>query len=51
MSERPKWKLVTVDDSSKGFLEDELRMLLNLLARMVRKEIKTAEAQIKRMKP
>lgn len=50
MDDRPKWKLVRADKSSKGFLDDELRMILSLLARMVKKEVKTAEAQIKRMK-
>lgn len=47
---RLEWRLVRADESSKAFLEDEFRMLIDLLGRMVRKEVKIAEKQIKRMK-
>jgi hypothetical protein len=41
---------VTVDKSSKVFLEDELKGLIELLMRAMSKEIKIAEKQVKRMK-
>jgi len=49
-TEKPKWRVVTVDENSKVFLEDEFKMLIDLLTRAVKKEAKVAEKQLKRMK-
>jgi len=42
--------VVTVDGSSKSFLEDELKGVMNLVIRAMDKEVKIAQKQIKRMK-
>lgn len=47
---RPVWRVVKVDKSSKCFLEDELRGIASLVMRLAEREIKLAEKQIKRMK-
>ena len=49
-ADKPKWKMVRVDENSKVFMEDEFRMLIALLTRAVKKEVKVAEKHIKRMR-
>ena len=49
-SEKPCWRVVTVDKSSKVFLEDELKEVLSLVVGVMKREVKIAEKHIKRMK-